>query len=346
MNDMQGEKIIFLISQPRAGSTLTQKILGSHPDIYTTSEPWILLHPFSILKPELYQTTYDFDIAQVGFKSFIELLPNGLEAYQKQVASLYDTFYQQIASKNGKKFFLDKTPRYFFIIPELAQAFPLAKFIILVRNPLAVLCSIIDTWIDDRWLGLRTYKHDLVAAPSALLKGIELLGDRAIILQYERLLSCPDQAIQEVCQKLEVEFTPSLLNYGEHSTQEWALGDPTNVYRQKSPNKQNADRWINSLSHPQRWRLVRDYLKFLGEDTVQSLGYDYCSLKETIDHFYPGMFSLWNTLSLEQILKDPKDFFTLNLGYLPVRIINALQRRGINGITKKVVSSFLPRLFP
>jgi hypothetical protein len=41
----EGENFIFLISQPRAGSTMSQRILGSHPNIYTVSEPWILLGP-------------------------------------------------------------------------------------------------------------------------------------------------------------------------------------------------------------------------------------------------------------------------------------------------------------
>jgi hypothetical protein len=50
-----GKNLIFLISQPRAGSTLTQAILGSHRDIYTLSEPWLMLHPIYALRPEDYQ---------------------------------------------------------------------------------------------------------------------------------------------------------------------------------------------------------------------------------------------------------------------------------------------------
>jgi hypothetical protein len=34
---------IFLLSLPRSGSTLAQRILAAHEGIATTSEPWILL---------------------------------------------------------------------------------------------------------------------------------------------------------------------------------------------------------------------------------------------------------------------------------------------------------------
>jgi len=51
----QGENMIFLISQPRAGSTLSQRMLGSHPDIYTVSEPWLMLHPLYPLRSEGHQ---------------------------------------------------------------------------------------------------------------------------------------------------------------------------------------------------------------------------------------------------------------------------------------------------
>ena len=37
-NKTKEEQLIFLISKPRSGSTLTQKLLGTHSQIYTKSE--------------------------------------------------------------------------------------------------------------------------------------------------------------------------------------------------------------------------------------------------------------------------------------------------------------------
>ena len=46
------QHLIFLISLPRSGSTLLQRIIGGHKDIHTTAEPWLMLHPFHALKAE------------------------------------------------------------------------------------------------------------------------------------------------------------------------------------------------------------------------------------------------------------------------------------------------------
>jgi len=65
------------------------------------------------------------------------------------------TLYNRALEVAGKRFFLDKTPRYYFIIPELKNVFPEAKFIILLRNPLAVLSSILNTWFQNNLQALQ-----------------------------------------------------------------------------------------------------------------------------------------------------------------------------------------------
>ena len=34
---------LFILSLPRSGSTLLQRVLANHPDVATTPEPWVLL---------------------------------------------------------------------------------------------------------------------------------------------------------------------------------------------------------------------------------------------------------------------------------------------------------------
>ncbi|MBI4530372.1 MAG: sulfotransferase, partial [Candidatus Latescibacteria bacterium] len=67
----QGEHLIFLISQPRAGSTLLQRILGGHPDIHTVPEPWLMLHPLYALRSDGYQTEYAVDVAHTSLREFL-----------------------------------------------------------------------------------------------------------------------------------------------------------------------------------------------------------------------------------------------------------------------------------
>ena len=34
---------VFLLSLPRSGSTLVQRLLASHPEVATAAEPWVML---------------------------------------------------------------------------------------------------------------------------------------------------------------------------------------------------------------------------------------------------------------------------------------------------------------
>lgn len=338
----EGDNLIFLISQPRAGSTLTQKILGRHPEIHTTSEPWLMLHPLYALREVGYKAEYDSRLAKEGAESFLsQLVEDGRQLYLNSVAQLYGTFYQQATKLSGKKFFLDKTPRYYNIIPELHQTFPKAKFLILLRNPLAVLCSIISTWNQDHWLALHHSKHDLLDAPALLLNGIESIGSSATVLHYEEILENFDYEMGRVCNQLNIDFFPDLQNYGKTNLSFWAMGDQKSVYEQSKPDAANINRWLECISHPQIWRLVSDYLDFLGSETMLRLGYDYAELRFCLDERHPGKLKMWNTMPLDWLLKSKSEFNSLNYGFYPIRLLDSLQRQGIFGTvigaTKKIV---------
>ena len=64
---------IFLISQPRAGSTLLQRMLHEHSKIATVGEPWFLL---PALKDDFElkvgrKANYDKKLANLAIKEFI-----------------------------------------------------------------------------------------------------------------------------------------------------------------------------------------------------------------------------------------------------------------------------------
>lgn len=326
-----GKNIIFLVSQPRAGSTLTQKILGTHSKIHTTSEPWLMLHPLYAFRETGYKADYNEELARAAVCEFFSSLPDECDSYFNAVAQVYSRLYEQAMSPSGKSYFLDKTPRYYNIIPELYKTFPEAHFIILLRNPLAILSSIINTWVGDKWLGLRNFKHDLVAAPSLLIDGIDTLGIKATLLHYEEILNDPSETFKSLCMKLDIDFEPDMLNYGDKQTQKWLMGDQDNLYQHNRVNTKKINGWIESLESPQIWRLQSDYLDLLGADLLKAMGYDYSECKTYLDKYYPGRLQLWKTIPLNWLIQEPHEFGTWNYGYYPIRLMNALQRKGLLG---------------
>ncbi|MEA5598360.1 sulfotransferase [Rivularia sp. UHCC 0363] len=302
---MKGENLIFLISQPRAGSTLLQRILENHLEIHTTAEPWLMLHPMYALRSNSYEAEYNHNLAQVALNDFLQILPKGEEIYVEGMRRMYSYLYESALADSGKRYFLDKTPRYYHIIPELYQTFPKAKFIILLRNPLAVLCSIISTWVKRDWYKLSYHEHDLITAPQLLVDGIEVIGEEnCLVIQYEELLKSPESTVKTICKKLDIEFIPGMLNYGIKNTHQYGLGykdQKKDVYLTGKPNNQNLDKWIDNLKNPQTWQVVNDYLEILSPEIVKKMGYSYEELRQVLDLQRPNALSLWRTLPLTSL---------------------------------------------
>lgn len=296
--------LIFLISQPRAGSTLLQRMLGGHPDIHTMSEPWIMLHPLFTRRQQGIAADYDATLAAKAVDAFVGSIPGGEATYLQSVRDFASGLYTQALDGTGKRYFLDKTPRYYFIIPELAHVFPKARFIILLRNPLAVMASILDTWVGQDLLGLSEFKFDLLRAPGSLLTGIDLLGDRAIVVRYEELVADPTKELRRISEHLGIKFVASIIEYGTGGLPQWGLGDPKTVYERARPDSQHAEKWISKLNQPQTWKLIHDYLHLLGPATCNQLGYSYDGLLATVEDLRPSGVGAHFLTSLESLIDD------------------------------------------
>jgi hypothetical protein len=301
----KGQNLIFLISQPRAGSTLLQRILGSHPEIHTFAEPWLMLHPLYALRSQGYEAEYNATWARNAVEDFIGTLHGDDNEYIEGLRRMYSYLYDRALAVSGKRYFLDKTPRYYFIIPELYNTFPEAHYIILLRNPLSVLSSIFNTWAKGNGFLLNTWKHDLVQAPRLLLEGTQMLGEQALVVHYEQLVGDPASQIPGICRKLNVKFTVEMIEYSRHDLPRWRLGDQQEIYQHTRPVSQNAAKWVQALEDPQVWRLASDYLQFLGQETVAQMGYPYEQLSQVLEVHRPSSARLWLTSPLARLIEKP-----------------------------------------
>lgn len=331
MTDFLGNNLIFLISQPRAGSTLLQRILGSHSDIHTVAEPWVMLHPLYALRDKGYEAEYNAQVSRSALVNFVDGLPGGRECHVVGVRRMCSYLYDQALVGSGKRLFLDKTPRYYLIIPELCQVFPSAHYIILLRNPLAVLCSIIDTWVKGDWLKLYNYKYDLLDAPSLLNDAIQRVPN-LLVVHYEQLVNDSHTEVNRLCDYLGISFESTMINYGRTDSPQWSLGDMTSIYKYSQPVTSKVDKWVKAIENPQIWRLAHDYLHLLGGETCQKLGYSYQELEDILESRRPSKFALLGTWSLKYLLSKPLE----RRGVLP-RLIRAIKRRGMLALTDAVV---------
>ncbi|MEZ5595679.1 MAG: sulfotransferase [Pseudomonadales bacterium] len=178
-----GEDLIFVISQPRSGSTLLQRVLSGHPEIQTSAETWLMLH--RIRAPQnRHRSRVQRAWQREAVDEFVAHYTDGPEVHDNAIRAYARTYYRNALAKGNRRIFLDKTPRYFLIIEDLYRPFPKARFIFLLRNPMAVLASELETYVKGNWKVLQRFACDLVAAPRMIADGIALLGDAACTVRH------------------------------------------------------------------------------------------------------------------------------------------------------------------
>jgi hypothetical protein len=296
MNQLTDDKLIFIISQPRSGSTLLQRMLGTHSSIQTTSEPWLMLPTLSAVRDGKSRAIYNGSWCREAIHEFLREIPSGKNAYFNAVQNMALELYSEALS--GKEYFLDKTPRYFYIIPELLRTFPNARFILLIRNPLAVLASIITTWCKKNLWLLGRYRDDILLAPKLIHAGKKILGERAYVVKFESLINNPEVELQKICKNLGIIYEPRMVNYGSQGNPSWALGDKV-VNTHQYPSSKMLDHWIKRMSNPRLWRLSWDYLHILGSESCTQLGYSFYELRETLWLHRPLFLHRWTSIPLK-----------------------------------------------
>ena len=274
-------EVVFLLSLPRSGSTLLQRMLATHPQISTVAEPWMLLpqvYPF--VRKDLYASYRSVDF-RAAAKDFFATLPESARTYWQEV----DRFIRRVYGILGgeARYFLDKTPRYSLIAPHLASLFPESKFVFLFRNPLAIIASINQVWGGGRWK-IYTYKVDLFMGLENLLLAYESLlqEGRCIGIRYEDLLMEPEPVIARVCDYLKLPKELVDIQAFSQVQISGVMGDPKREVLQRLSQKP-LTAWRETEWNPFRKIWARHYLHWIGEKRLALMGYDLNSLLKDLN---------------------------------------------------------------
>ncbi len=272
---------LFVLSLPRSGSTLVQRVLASHPEIATTPEPWLLLPQLYAMREHGWFAEYGHVTSARAIREFATRLPGGVQGYEEELRGFVTRLYELAASSPGT-YFLDKTPRYHFIADDLFRVFPDAKFVFLWRNPLAIVASIVETWARGRW-SIERWHVDLFDGVTHLAAAREAHGDTAYACRFEDLVADPTQAWVPLFEHLGLEFDPTVLSAFASLTFDARMGDPTGANRYRTLSTEPLDKWKRVLSNPYRKRWAERYLRWIGEDRLAMMGYSLGDLLAELD---------------------------------------------------------------
>tara|TARA_B100002051_G_C16643017_1_gene589722 strand:+ start:74 stop:1054 length:981 start_codon:yes stop_codon:yes gene_type:complete len=265
---LKEENLIFIISQPRAGSTYLQNLLSNNSQTNTCSEPWILLNFVNQLNPKLIKTDFDNKLAADAFQDYIQKYKelDYQKAQKEFILNLYKPMF------NGYEFVIDKTPRYWEILDELVVLFPKSKIIILKRNPIDVAKSIIKTWDIQNLEKFAYYKRDLLLAPQRLKDFSDKHKNNPNVysLRYEDLTAATAIEVKKLYNWCGIAYDETILDTSKNEKYKGKYGDP---YQNTD---QNTEVLINNARKkeitPDFKEFLIGYIHYLSPEFLETYG--------------------------------------------------------------------------
>lgn len=277
---------IFLLSPPRSGSTLVQRVLGAHAEIATVSEPWILLAPLYALREGSY-AEYRHFVSRVALEDFCRELPGGRDDYLQAIREMALYLYSRAGGKAEARYFLDKTPSYTLVVDDIIRAFPDAKLIFLWRNPLAIIASEVATFRRNRWR-LHCVRVQLYEGIANLVAAWRQYADRGCAVQYERLVTEPAREWSRLFSYLELAYDPDVLTRFAAVELRGRVQDSMGVRRYATLSREPLEKWKTTLASPIRRTWCRHYLQWLGAERLAAMGYELDTLQNQLRALSPN----------------------------------------------------------
>ncbi len=266
---------IYIIGNPRSGTSLLRLMLTSHPNINIPPEchfflwledkykNWTNQDPTDLLLKDIFQSrkfeTWGLNLEEMGEY----LLSKKAKTYSEVVTGVYQ-FYGIKAGKEEIKIWGDKNKLWKEKLRTILHYFPESKFIHLVRDGRDVACSFKE-------LANRNLKS--IYAPKLpseigeiaerwklnvnfITEFISELDERNVkVIRYEDLIFSTKATLVDISDFLKIEFDDSMLNYSVKSK--------TSVYEPVEFLK-----WKEKLNEAPDRDNVGRYKKFLTKDEV------------------------------------------------------------------------------
>lgn len=209
----RGERLltapVFMFSAARSGSTLLRAILGAHPQLYAPPEL-----PLGHLQVRA-QTRW----IQTSMQA-LRLTRDDLEQM------LWDRVLASLLMRSGKPTIVVKTPSNVLHWERIAACWPDARYIFLLRHPAAAVASLHAAW-NPEW-----HPGEQGNLAEAITKGLHYMTRveeartalPGATVRYEDLTAAPAATARWLCEFLDVDFEPDMLNYGRYADNRFAAG--------------------------------------------------------------------------------------------------------------------------
>ena len=239
---------VFIVGLPRTGTTLTERIVSSHSQVESLGETQFLQ---MVLRRES------------AIESIEMMLPDMIESVARKDMGIISRGYMDAAGyrMGDSPFVIDKLPFNFLYLGFIARAWPQARIVSLVRNPMDSCFSMykqVFTWAYKFSYSLDYLGPYVVAYQRLCQHWRELLGDRYIEVVYEDLVADQENQTRRMLDRLGLDFEDACLNFDKNKA---PTATASNVQVREKAHTRSVHRWKRFEKHLQP---LREYLEKAG----------------------------------------------------------------------------------
>ncbi|MEM7590092.1 MAG: sulfotransferase [Cyanobacteria bacterium P01_A01_bin.83] len=215
---------LFIVGMHRSGTKLLRDLLNQHPRIsIPTIESCFI--PYLINKygnppqfenddefqkfyESLCNTTFWGNMDSMGLTLTKEHLKNKLDN-RNSWSEIFEVIFKFYISSDKEEDVIwgDKTPQYLPRIKLLKSLYPQAKIVHIIRHPGDYCISAKKAWGKSIYRSANSWRHEIEKAR----KASQDFSNDYLEVFYENLVEDPEKVLTRICNFLECEFTPKML---------------------------------------------------------------------------------------------------------------------------------------
>ncbi len=239
------KEIIFVVGSPRSGTTLLQRILTVHGELFSIEKETGIFSYQNIF------TRKHFGLSQEETKSLLK--------ESKDVVDFFSKSVEVLEIKNLGKRFVEKTPQHVMYLPFILKHFPKSKIVHVIRDGRDCFCSSLKHPNIPQKRSVKVFANYW---KKCIRRGYKCAGlANYYEIFYEELASNPESELQNLMTFLNLDFQeqqldPAYLSADKRSNNE--------VFKRlKEPiNPSSVGRWRNELSEYEK----RVFVKIAGKE--------------------------------------------------------------------------------